>query len=150
MFKPVKVRALSADGKRRITSLAEATEFILLEWPLDENLLLEEARQACLDAISGKVPVAFARAAFVAAAKQSGIYLGRSKLKTLMELVAKTEGAVQGEEELSPGWAGVVPWWKTPNSNNVTGALFAGMEVRFCLRSLWNAPVDIIETHGPV
>ncbi|MBB3234797.1 DUF982 domain-containing protein [Phyllobacterium endophyticum] len=90
MFKPVKVRTPDGGSPKRIVSLAEATEFILLEWPPSDSMTLEHARQACLDAISGKVPVETARAAFIAAAKESGIYVRRSKLKKLVRLVTDT------------------------------------------------------------
>jgi hypothetical protein len=91
MFKPVKVRTLDSDRPRRLTSLPEATEFILLSWPAHQSPTLENARQQCLDAISGKVPVEVARAAFIAAAKESGIYVRRSRLKKLVAIVAGTD-----------------------------------------------------------
>lgn len=88
MFRPLRVRTPESATPRLIASLPEATEFILLRWPPHQSPVLEDARQKCLDAISGKVPADIARTAFVIAAKEVGIYARRSRLKKLIAVIA--------------------------------------------------------------
>jgi hypothetical protein len=91
MFKPVKITTPESSDPKLISTLPEATEFIIAHWPAYRSVRLEEAREICLDAVSGKVPVNVARAAFVAAAKEAGIYVHHSKIKNLVAAVVGTE-----------------------------------------------------------
>ncbi|MBZ9605805.1 DUF982 domain-containing protein [Phyllobacterium chamaecytisi] len=88
MFKPLRVRIPESATPIRIASLPEATEFILLKWPPHQSPILQDARQKCLDAVSGKLPVEIARTAFIVAAKEVGIYARRSRLKKIVAVIA--------------------------------------------------------------
>jgi hypothetical protein len=83
MFRPVKVQTES--GIRTFETLEEATEFLLMNWPAYQSPTLDHARQTCLAAIKGKVSKQNARAAFVSAAKEAGIHVGRSKIKKALD-----------------------------------------------------------------
>lgn len=58
-----------------IHSLEEAAEFILYDWPIVPGDLVSSARQACLDALLGKVEDQIARDFFIAAAKEARIFI---------------------------------------------------------------------------
>jgi hypothetical protein len=91
MFRPVKVRVPESEAPKIITSLPEATEFIIARWPPHQSATLEDAREKCLDAIAGKISADVARACFVAAAKEAGIYVKRSRMKKLAAVIAGTD-----------------------------------------------------------
>ncbi len=91
MFRPLRVRTPESATPILITSLPEATEFILLKWPPHQSPILEDARQKCLDAISGKVRAEIARKAFVIAAKEVGIYARRSRLKRIIAAIVPNQ-----------------------------------------------------------
>ncbi len=91
MFRPLRVRIPESATSILITSLPEATEFILLRWPPHQSPILEDARQKCLDAVSGKVRAEIARTAFVIAAKEVGIYARRSRLKKIIAVIAPNQ-----------------------------------------------------------
>lgn len=64
-----------AGSRRAIGDVRRATEWLLFFWP-DAFMKTDahrRARIACLDAHEGKVTVATARAAFLAAAEEAGI-----------------------------------------------------------------------------
>ncbi|MBB3238197.1 DUF982 domain-containing protein [Phyllobacterium endophyticum] len=61
-----------------VSSVAEASEILLRNWPVQRGKELSRARRACLDAIEGKGSVEEARTAFVAAAKEAGILVWNS------------------------------------------------------------------------
>jgi hypothetical protein len=101
MFKPLRVRIPESATPILITSLPEATEFILLKWPPHQSLILEDARQKCLDAISGKVPAETARTAFIVAAKEVGIYARRSRLKKILAILVPDQTPTTESTELA-------------------------------------------------
>ena len=78
------VTILTGDvGKtRNITSIEEASEFLLYHWPLaGGEKLAPAARKACMDALHGKITCTSARDAFIEAAKEAGIYGGKQILR---------------------------------------------------------------------
>jgi hypothetical protein len=87
MFRPIKVK--SEFGIRIFGTLEEATEFLLMSWPAYQSSVLDHARQTCLSAIEGKTSKQKARAAFVLAAKEAGIHVGRSKIKKAIDTAAE-------------------------------------------------------------
>ena len=99
MFRPVKIRTETSPDPRIFHSLEEATEYLLMNWPAYQSSVLDHARQTCLNAIAGKVSKSEARAAFVAAAKEAGIHIGRSKLKKAIETVSEVVTAPLKEKE---------------------------------------------------
>jgi hypothetical protein len=101
MFRPLRVRIPESATPILITSLPEATEFILLRWPPHQSPILEDARQKCLDAVSGKVRAEIARTAFVIAAKEVGIYARRSRLKKIIAVIAPNQTLVNEPTELA-------------------------------------------------
>lgn len=58
-----------------IHSIEEAAEFILFDWPIVPGGLITSARQACLDALQGKVADEIVRDLFIAAAREAGILI---------------------------------------------------------------------------
>jgi hypothetical protein len=65
-------------GKTQIiSSVDEATEFLLYDWPVMHSAKVTTACQACLDALLGKITGIAARDAFIEAAKEAGIYIGQ-------------------------------------------------------------------------
>jgi beta-glucosidase-like glycosyl hydrolase len=72
---PITIEINEAGHYRNITSVEEANEFLLHDWPQEKGLAQLAARRACLDALMGKVAAEEARAAFIEAAKESGIYI---------------------------------------------------------------------------
>lgn len=65
---------------RNISSVDEAAEFLLEDWPVKRSRKLTAARQACLDAIRGKITCTVARNVFIEAAKEADIYIGQQKV----------------------------------------------------------------------
>ena len=74
-FKSITVENGEAGHYRNITSVEEASEFLLHDWPKEKGLAQLAARTACFDAMIGAVLAEDARAAFIKAAKESGIYI---------------------------------------------------------------------------
>lgn len=89
MFRPVKILSQTRSEIRIFHSLEEATQYLLMSWPAYQSPTLDRARQTCLDAIENKVPRQKARAAFVAAAKEAGIHVGRTKIKKAMDTLVE-------------------------------------------------------------
>ncbi|MET3649072.1 DUF982 domain-containing protein [Phyllobacterium ifriqiyense] len=56
-----------------ISTIEKAAEFILYDWPIVPGGMIASARQACLDALAGKVDERVARDFFIAAAKEAKI-----------------------------------------------------------------------------
>ncbi len=56
-----------------ILTIEQAAEFILYDWPIVPGGMVGSARQACLDALAGKVDERIARDFFIAAAKEAQI-----------------------------------------------------------------------------
>lgn len=65
---------------RNISSVQEATEFMLHDWPIKNSRKFTAARQACLDALHGKITCTKARYAFIEAAREADIYIGQKRL----------------------------------------------------------------------
>ena len=58
-----------------IGSVPAATEFLMMNWPTHDGEKLELARKTCLKALDGMTTVTEARAAFIEAAKEAGIFV---------------------------------------------------------------------------
>lgn len=99
MFRPIKIRTEQASEPRIFRSLEEATQYLLMNWPAYQSPVLDHARQTCLDAIQGKVAKEKARAAFVTAAKEAGIHVGRSKIRKAIDTVSEIVSSTASEEE---------------------------------------------------
>jgi hypothetical protein len=50
------------------------------DWPIKSSKKLTAARQACLDALHGKITCIKARHAFIEAAREADIYIGQKRL----------------------------------------------------------------------
>ncbi|MGH7004677.1 MAG: DUF982 domain-containing protein [Alphaproteobacteria bacterium] len=74
-FKSVTLATKYAGRYRTISSVEEAGEFMLYDWPTEKGPLHLKARTACLDVMLKALDIKFARDAFIAAAKESGIYI---------------------------------------------------------------------------
>jgi hypothetical protein len=74
---PIVVSLDAAHDKTLIVDIAGSIEFLLKKWPGKRGDRHREALQACVDAKAQKTSVHSARRAFVAAARQAGILLGR-------------------------------------------------------------------------
>lgn len=73
--------SMGATGKTgNICSVAEAAEWLVLYWPIAKGEKLSGARQACFDALDGKITCTKARNAFIDAAREAGIYITQQKL----------------------------------------------------------------------
>lgn len=63
-------------GQYRIIATAEeASRFLLNQWPMENGVAYDAARQACLDALEGEVPADIARQAFIEACGEAGMYV---------------------------------------------------------------------------
>jgi hypothetical protein len=60
---------------RIVATTADAARFLLDRWPVEGGEAHEAARLACLDALEGEVPAEMARAAFVEACEEAGMYV---------------------------------------------------------------------------
>ncbi|MFC2248510.1 DUF982 domain-containing protein [Labrys portucalensis] len=70
------VRFETGIGQFRIVATTqEAARVLLMNWPFDEGEAYFAARQACLDALEGEIPAEMARAAFVEACDEAGMYV---------------------------------------------------------------------------
>ena len=60
---------------RIITSTEEASRFLLNQWPIENGVAYDAARQACLDAMEDKAAPDTARQAFIEACNEAGMYV---------------------------------------------------------------------------
>jgi hypothetical protein len=79
-FPYVTVMTAHTGETRNISSVNEAAEFLLHDWPIKGSKKLTAARQACLDALHGKITCTKARDAFIEAAREADIYIGQKIL----------------------------------------------------------------------
>lgn len=73
--KPVRIQLGRIDRDRVVISTRHAAEILLRDWPLESDRRTK-AMAACLEVIKRQSPPSTARKAFVAAAKEAGIFLG--------------------------------------------------------------------------
>lgn len=74
--RPVRIQIGRVDRDRIVVGTHDAAKVLLRDWPAMESQKRITAMQACLEVINGGKPPSIARAAFVAAAKDAGVYLG--------------------------------------------------------------------------
>ncbi|MDQ0996853.1 hypothetical protein QFZ34_002035 [Phyllobacterium ifriqiyense] len=74
-FETVTVETKRIGRYRVIASVEEASEYLVYDWPVEKGKLQLDARIACLDCLEGAVSTDAAREAFVAAAKDAGLYV---------------------------------------------------------------------------
>jgi hypothetical protein len=60
---------------RIIASTEEASRYLLQQWPMENGVAYDAARQACLDAMEGEFPADLARQAFIEACNEAGMYV---------------------------------------------------------------------------
>lgn len=72
-FKPILMRMEHEPCLRSISSVYEAANFLVEEWPVVPNPSFRLATNTCRDVLSGMSPVAKARLAFIKAAQEAGI-----------------------------------------------------------------------------
>ena len=72
-FLSVTVETAHGTRPQTITSVEQAADFPINDWPPERGRLHGQARQACLDALEGNLSGAEARAVFIDAAKAAGI-----------------------------------------------------------------------------
>jgi len=63
-----------------VSSVEEAAESLAMNWPIKSSDQLSTAKQACLDALEGRIMCTAARDAFIEAAKEAGIYISQKRL----------------------------------------------------------------------
>jgi len=74
--KPVTVETQKVGQRLSINSVERATEYLLQGWPAAEKgRAFKVAKKALLDAYDGKIDAENARKAFIAALKESNIYI---------------------------------------------------------------------------
>ncbi|MBA8881097.1 DUF982 domain-containing protein [Phyllobacterium myrsinacearum] len=78
-FPSVTIQTYHSGKSRNVTSVPEAAEVLLMNWPVHDGAKLKVARQLCLDALDGKTTITQARAAFIEAAKEAGVFVDYSK-----------------------------------------------------------------------
>lgn len=74
--KAVRIQIGRVDRDRIVVGTKDAAKILLHDWPTTDNPKRVAAMKACLELINGRKPPLVARAAFVAAAKDAGVYLG--------------------------------------------------------------------------
>lgn len=79
-FPYVTVLAGNVGRKRNISSIEEAAEFLLYDWPQTRGEKFAAARQACIDALDGKITCTKARDVFIEAAREADIYIGQQRV----------------------------------------------------------------------
>ena len=79
-FPYVTVMTVHVGKMRNISSVDEAADFLLEDWPAIHSRKLTAARHACLDARHRKITCTAARNAFIDAAKEADIYVGQQTL----------------------------------------------------------------------
>jgi len=60
---------------RTIYTTADAAYYLLHKWPVESGKECSRARRVCLAVLEGRRPADDAREAFVAAAKEAGLYV---------------------------------------------------------------------------
>lgn len=73
IFNPVIISFGDANAYATISSVEEAAEELLTEWPIDDGERYYEAVKACLDCITSDANPDVARTAFVKAAEEAGL-----------------------------------------------------------------------------
>lgn len=73
IFNPVIISLGNANADATISSVEEAAEELLTEWPIDDGERYYVAVKACLDCITSDADPDFARTAFVRAAEEAGM-----------------------------------------------------------------------------
>lgn len=63
-----------------IMSVSEAAVWLVAQWPTRSGGQHEKAKQICVDALAGKCTCTDCRNAFIAAAKEAGIYITHKRL----------------------------------------------------------------------
>jgi hypothetical protein len=74
-FKEVQIMTRQVVKIRVITSVAQAAEFIVNEWPGVDTEKLEIAKHALVQSFDGKMSPGVARMAFIEAAKEAEIFI---------------------------------------------------------------------------
>jgi hypothetical protein len=74
-FASVTVELAHGGKPRTITSVEQAADFLMIDWPIERGRLHGLARQACRDALEGNLSGAEARAAFINAAREADILM---------------------------------------------------------------------------
>ncbi|MBZ3695416.1 MULTISPECIES: DUF982 domain-containing protein [Phyllobacterium] len=74
-FESVTVETKKIGAYRNITSVEEAAEFLLTDWPARHGPTYLAARQVSLDTMEGTRTIDEARAAFIEAAKAADIFI---------------------------------------------------------------------------
>jgi len=60
---------------RTVTHVSQVAKALLFEWPLERGDKLLKAKEACVDCLSGKVSADVARAAFLEACDEAGLFV---------------------------------------------------------------------------
>jgi hypothetical protein len=79
-FPYVTVLTDTRGNTRNISSVEEAAEWLFMYWPIKKGEKLMEARQACRDALAGRITCTEVRNAFIEAAREANIYIGHKRL----------------------------------------------------------------------
>jgi hypothetical protein len=74
--KPVRIQLGRVDRDRVVVTIKDAASLLLRDWPIQDSSRRLQAMQACLDVIRNGKPPSVARNAFIAAAREAGVYLG--------------------------------------------------------------------------
>lgn len=72
---PVTIETLTLGKFQMVSSAAEAARILLESWPVDEGEAFLAAKAACLLVLEGRMPAEEARAAFLAAAAEAGVFV---------------------------------------------------------------------------
>ena len=81
--RPVKVR-LQCGLERTFTGVYDALDFLEYEWPIRQGQRHEQAMKRCRRSLSGILPPAMARDAFVAACFEAGLPVLTSKFQNTL------------------------------------------------------------------
>ncbi|UXN59171.1 DUF982 domain-containing protein [Phyllobacterium zundukense] len=79
-FPYVTIETEPLGGTRNISSVEEAADFLEIYWPIKTGKKFVEAKQACIEALEGKIMCTAARSAFIEAAKEADIYVAEKRL----------------------------------------------------------------------
>jgi len=72
-FEPLVLVVPGEQKYRRVASLRQAAEALLIAWPFDDGEDYMDAVKTCFDALHGKLTPMEARSAFVRAAAEAGL-----------------------------------------------------------------------------
>jgi hypothetical protein len=72
---PVTIETLTLGKFQMVSSAAEAARILLEEWPVDEGDAYVAAKAACLSVLTGNTQPDVARAAFLKAAEEAGVFV---------------------------------------------------------------------------